>query len=678
MLDEWSDLRRYLAAVGAVGIALALTLTCRPLLEPTPFVLLLGAVLASAWFGGLGPGILANVVSLTCFILFFQGQAGVPEIDGSYLRRMIVFLLATLLLGAQSNFSRRARADLRFLSEAGKSLASSLEHDDTIKTICHVFVPTLADACLVELLADDGRLRPAGVGQTTDDLGQRMQFLVEHYETGKAAAGAARVARTGLSEHYPRLTAEVLSEIVPDPACQEAFLGTGVQSLLIVPLRLGDRIIGTVTLFACRRRFKFGTAQRSLIEEVAGRAAVAIDHASHYRSARTMEEALRRRAEELVAADRHKDEFLAVLAHELRGPLSALRNAVEVLRPRMPDEPSVGSDPALITRQIETLGALVDDLLDLTRIAQGKMSLKKRALNLSDVLTQAVATSRSLIDSRGHLLTVSLPVEGLSVEGDPVRLGQVFVNLLTNAAKYTDPGGRIWLTAERTISNKPEVVIRVSDNGVGMEVDFLPHVFELFAQGRAARHRGQGGLGIGLTLARQIIELHEGSISAHSKGRGLGSEFIVRLPWGVSDRPAAVESSSGEMQIHAPVAGSPRRKVLVVDDNVDAVETLATLLRFWGHDVRIAHDGLAALEVVAEFLPEIILLDLTLPHLNGHEVARRVLQGELTPKPLLIAVSGYSHDDDHRRCRESGFAHLLVKPVEPEVLERIVREARAP
>jgi signal transduction histidine kinase/CheY-like chemotaxis protein len=676
MLDERSDLRRYLAAVGAVGVALALTLMGRSFLEPTPFVLLLVAVLASAWFGGLGPGILASVLSLGCFILFFQGREGAPELDAPYLRRLIVFLLATLLLGAQSNSSRRARADLRFLSEAGKSLASSLEHDDTIKTICRVFVPTLADACLVELFADNGTLRPVGMGQANDDVGKRLQFLVERCGFARAAGGAERVARTGELEHYPRVTAEVLRDIVPDPASREALLGTGVRSLLIVPLRLRDRMIGTVTLYACRRH-KFGTAERDLIEELAVRAAVAIDHANHYRAARRMEEELRQRAEELVAADRHKDEFLAVLAHELRGPLSALRTAVEILRGRMPETLPGGTDPVVMTRQIETLGSLVDDLLDVTRIAQGKMSLKKRALNLNEVLAQAVATARPLIDSCGHTLTVGLPVEGILIEGDPVRLGQVFVNLLTNAAKYTDPGGRIWLTVEREVSDKQEVVIRVSDNGLGMEAEFLPRAFDLFAQGKEARYRGQGGLGIGLTLVRQIVEAHKGRISAHSKGRGQGSEFVVRLPSGVAERRAAVESpSSGEMLLHAPLAGAPRRKVLVVDDNVDAVEALATLLRLWGHDVRVAHDGLAALETVKEFLPDVILLDLTLPHLDGHEVARRILQAEWKPKPNLIAVSGNGQDEDYRRCRDSGFDRLLVKPVDPEELERIVRQTR--
>jgi signal transduction histidine kinase/CheY-like chemotaxis protein len=676
MLDERSDLRRYLAAVGAVGVALALTLMGRSFLEPTPFVLLLVAVLATAWFGGLGPGILASILSLTCFILFFEGRDGAPQLDAPYLRRLIVFLLATLLLGAQSNSSRRARADLRFLSDAGKSLASSLEHDDTIKTICRVFVPNLADACLIELFADDGKLRPVGVGQANDEVGKRLRFLVERRGLARAAGGAERVARTGQPEHYPRVTAEVLRDLVPDSASREAVLGTGVRSLLIIPLRLRDRMIGTITLFACHRRHKFGSAERDLIEELAGRAAVAIDHANHYRAARRMEDELRQRAEELVAADRHKDEFLAVLAHELRGPLSALRTAVEILRGRMPDTLPGGTDPIVMARQIETLGSLVDDLLDVTRIAQGKMSLKKRALNLNEVLAQAMATARPLIDSRGHTLSVGLPVEGILIEGDPVRLGQVFVNLLTNAAKYTDPGGRIWLTVEREISDKQEVVIRVGDNGLGMEAEFLPRAFDLFAQGKEARYRGQGGLGIGLTLVRQIVEAHKGRISAHSKGRGQGSEFVVRLPSGVTERRTAVESpSSGEMMLHAP-AGAPRRKVLVVDDNVDAVDALATLLRLWGHDVRVAHDGLAALEVMKEFLPDVILLDLTLPQLDGYEVARRVLQAEWTPKPQLIAVSGNGQDEDYRRCRDSGFDRLMVKPVDPEELERIVRQAR--
>jgi CheY-like chemotaxis protein len=218
------------------------------------------------------------------------------------------------------------------------------------------------------------------------------------------------------------------------------------------------------------------------------------------------------------------------------------------------------------------------------------------------------------------------------------------------------------------------VVVRVSDNGVGMEEDFLPRAFDLFSQGKEARHRGQGGLGIGLTLVRQIVEAHKGRISAHSKGRGQGSEFVVRLPWGVTERRTPVESRSGEILIHAPAGVGPRRKVLVVDDNVDAAGALATLLRFWGHDVRVAHDGPAALEMVKGFLPEFILLDLNLPQLDGHEVARRILQAEPGPKPRLIAVSGHSQDEDHRRCRESGFDRLLVKPIAPEELERIVRQ----
>jgi signal transduction histidine kinase/ActR/RegA family two-component response regulator len=377
--------------------------------------------------------------------------------------------------------------------------------------------------------------------------------------------------------------------------------------------------------------------------------------------ARAAEQALHGLNERLAESDRQKDEFLAVLAHELRNPLAPLRNALHVMRLAVDNGPAREHARGVAERQVKHLARLVDDLLDVSRITRGKLPLRKEPVDLAAAVSGAVTAARPLIDARRHDLSVSLPLEPLRLEADPTRLEQVLVNLLTNAAKYTDPGGRIGLTAER---DGHEAVLRVRDTGVGIPAELIPRVFEPFMQAERSVDRTHGGLGIGLTLVKCLVEMHGGSVTAHSEGPGKGSEFVVRLPALPPARAGRPEA------VFKPGKPNPGRslRVLVVDDCVDAAESLAVLLNLWGHEVHVAHDGTAALEVAAACRPEVVLLDLGLPGMDGYEVARR-LRARPGPCPLLVALTGYARAGDRRRTREAGFHEHLAKPVDLEALE---------
>jgi CheY-like chemotaxis protein len=370
----------------------------------------------------------------------------------------------------------------------------------------------------------------------------------------------------------------------------------------------------------------------------------------------------RRRAEEsLREANRRKDEFLAMLAHELRNPLAPIRNAAQVLKLVGPADANQQWAREVIERQTQHLTRLVDDLLDVSRITRGKVTLQREPLEFSTVINRAVETSRPLIDARHHHLNVTLPVEPVRVEGDLTRLVQVVANLLNNAAKYTDEGGHISL---EVIQEDAEAVIRVRDDGMGLPADLLPHVFDLFTQADRSLDRSQGGLGIGLTLVRSLVEMHGGQVEASSAGLGRGSEFIVRLP-ALAASQAAGRAASDRAQARP---ASPRLRVLVVEDNQDSAEMMAFVVRYDGHEVRLAHDGPAALEVARVFQPEVILCDIGLPGMNGYEVAQRLRQQPGFKQTPLIALTGYGQEEARQRAREAGFDYHLVKPVEPEAL----------
>jgi two-component system CheB/CheR fusion protein len=366
----------------------------------------------------------------------------------------------------------------------------------------------------------------------------------------------------------------------------------------------------------------------------------------------------------LREADRQKNHFLAMLAHELRNPLAPVLHAVEILRLRGPEDPVVRQQRDVIERQIRQMKRLLDDLLDVARITRGTMQLVKAPLDLRTVLDQAVETSRPILDAKQHGLTVVGPAEPLPLEGDGIRLTQVLTNLLNNAAKYTDPGGHVWLTAA---ADGGTVVVRVRDTGVGMGPELLARAFDLFAQGDQSLDRSQGGLGIGLTLVKRLVELHGGTVAAHSDGPGKGCEFTVRLPLQTAAAPVAEPSRPAATPV------KPRR-ILVVDDNADAAESLALVLRLWQHEAATAHDGPAALKLAETFRPEVVFLDIGLPRMNGYQVARELRKLRGLEKVLLVAMTGYGQDEDRRRAREAGFDHHLVKPVDMGAVEGILAD----
>jgi signal transduction histidine kinase len=377
-----------------------------------------------------------------------------------------------------------------------------------------------------------------------------------------------------------------------------------------------------------------------------------------YARLRSSEERLARQAEELAAADRRKDEFLAVLGHELRNPLAPLQNGLQLLALGGNDQALVTHSRQLMERQLRHLVRLVDDLLDVARIRSGKIVLELERVELATMITSAVELARPQIDSRSHDLQVVLPPETLWTEADKIRLPQLLANLLNNAAKYTDEGGSITLSVDRLES---QIVVSVRDTGIGMDTGSLANVFELFAQAAGPNHAVQGGLGVGLSLARSIAELHGGVLTAHSDGLGKGSQFVLRLP-----ASAAPEARSGS----ASASGEPalRQRILVVDDNVDAAESLGTMLAYSGHDVRVAHGGIEALSTARDFSPNVMILDLGMPEMDGYAVARAVRSDPKIATTRLIALSGYGQAEDRRRTADVGFDEHLVKPVEHDVL----------
>jgi signal transduction histidine kinase/ActR/RegA family two-component response regulator len=460
------------------------------------------------------------------------------------------------------------------------------------------------------------------------------------------------VVRHVLSPGHPGTASGLPPDLL---AADDHLRAHGVADGLVAPVPGRDSPIGLLGIYSRSPR-RFPPGELHFAQALADVMGVAAER-------KRLEDELHLRVRDLAEEARRKDEFLAMLAHELRNPLAPVRTGLQVLRMKGTANPEVDRLAEMMNRQVAQIVRLVDDLLDVSRITRGTVTLRRERVDLAEVLGQAVEAARPLLDARRHQLSVTLAGEAIHLDADPARLAQVVANLLNNAGKYMDEGGRIWLTARR---DGDEAVISVRDAGVGIPADMLPKVFDLFTQIDRTLDRSQGGLGVGLTLVRSLVELHGGTVHATSPGPGQGSEFVVRLPaLPVNSEPASVRPAET-----SPAA--PARRILVVDDNVDAADSLATLLDLSGHQVWTAYGGAAALDVADTHRPEVILLDIGLPGMDGHEVARRLRRHPALSDVMLVALTGYGQEADRRRTQDAGFDHHLVKPVDPDDLTRLL------
>lgn len=445
-----------------------------------------------------------------------------------------------------------------------------------------------------------------------------------------------------------------------------AMAGMGTIFLLAM-LAVGRRIHATIAQ-SLRLRFENRDLIAYLTNEKAHVEAINADLVATQEALKRSNEALESRVAERTAAlqelDRRKDEFLAMLSHELRNPLAPMSNALYLLKATEPGGSALPYAQGVIERQLQHLVRLVDDLLDVSRINQGRIELRREHLDLADVISRAVETAQPTIDEHGHVLDVSLPKEPVHVMGDPVRLAQAVSNLLMNAAKYTVTPGRITLVLSR---DGAKAAVTVKDEGMGIPAELLPRVFDLFVQGDDSIARPRGGLGIGLTLVRQLVKMHNGEVSAFSGGKDKGSEFTIYLPVLDQREQATVRTETPPPRRRA----SPRR-VLVVDDNADAANTLCSILELFGHEVRCVYDGPSALSVADSFRPDLIFLDIGLPGMDGYEVARRLRANPAFHATRLIAVTGYGQRADRLRTQQVGFDQHLTKPVDADMLHNII------
>ncbi|MFO0926252.1 MAG: ATP-binding protein [Gemmataceae bacterium] len=431
--------------------------------------------------------------------------------------------------------------------------------------------------------------------------------------------------------------------------------GVGVRACAIYPIRADDAPVGTVA-FTSRSQDQFDPDETAFFQTVAWYTAVVYERL--------------RAVARLRDADRKKDEFLATLAHELRNPIAPIANALQVLRLAGNNPGMVEQARGMMERQMRQVVRLIDDLLDASRISRGKLALRREPTDLAAVVAAAVETSRPLIEASGHRLDVALPPEPLRLAADATRLAQVFANVLNNAAKYTPAGGQIRLSAER---DGGTAVVRVRDSGIGIPADRLPQIFELFVQVDSSVGRAQGGLGIGLALVKGLVEMHGGTVAAHSDGPGTGSEFVVRLPLTATAAAPAPRAARPEA---APAA--IRCRVLVADDNDDAAVSLRLLLESMGAEVRTANDGLEAVAAAEAFRPDLAFLDIRMPLLDGNEAARRIRAQPWGRTIVLVALTGRSHEEDRRRAEQAGFDHHVLKPLDPAALDAVLRRFRRP
>jgi signal transduction histidine kinase len=511
-------------------------------------------------------------------------------------------------------------------------------------------VPRIADWCIVEI--EDERLRGKPAYAKHVDPA-KTPFVVELSARFRAVGAPDRgipwVIRTGSSLLYRSITPEQLRGM-PDRELSELYIQSGVVSSMVVPITARGRTLGAILFNSADPARLYDEHDLAMAEELGRKVGLAIENARLYREVRE--------------ADQLKDEFLAMLSHELRNPLVPIVAAIDLMA--LDDNETFVQERGLIQRNAEHLVRLVDDLLDVSRITRGKFSLTQARCDIADLVRDAIDIAYPLIEQGNHRLLLSAPRRGLAVFADRVRIGQAIANLLTNAAKYTEPGGTITMSAHAEGRN---AIIRVEDTGLGIDADVLPRIFDLFVQAPNTQVARKGGLGIGLTIVKRLVELHGGTVTASSGGLGQGSAFVITLPLTTTEEQASHATPS-----HARAIGE--RRVLVVDDNHDAAVSIGALMRAIGFTTHVTHDGFAALEIVPTFEPDLALLDLGLPRMDGYVLARRLR--EIHPALRIVAVTGFCQPSDRVRSQEAGFDEHIVKPVTLEILRQLVHRLGAP
>lgn len=575
--------------------------------------------------------------------------------------------LGVLVQGQDVSEQKRGELRQGFLARASEKIATGVDNiESALVQVAWAAVATISDWAFVDVFEDGASRRL--VAAHADEAHAADARELEHYPVPVEVPPAHPL-------HSLRDTPVVLTRLpggnaptlVRTPEYLALVRRIGFHSALALPLWHRARLYGVLTLATARTHRRFDEADVPAMIELSRVIAGAMDNA---RLAREREEALARELEarqRAEAANQAKDDFLAILGHELRNPLAPILTAVQLMRLR--GDTATLREQSIIERQTQHMVRLVDDLLDVSRIAHGKIELRRATVEISTVAAKALEIASPLIDERGHQLQVSVPHRGLRVDGDEARLAQVIANLLTNAARYTPPGGRIWLDAAR---EEDEVVIKVRDNGVGMEPDALGRVFDMFLQApRRSPQVSSGGLGLGLTLVQRLTELHGGRVTASSEGPGQGCEFVVRLP-ALATRGSAADTGAAEPGRALTLC----RRVVLVDDNEDAAELLGELVRRRGHEVMLAHDGEQGLAMILEHRPDVAVVDIGLPGIDGYQVALRVREALGDRAPILIALTGYGAENDRARSRSAGFAAHLTKPVDSASLLELVSATR--
>jgi signal transduction histidine kinase/DNA-binding response OmpR family regulator len=541
-----------------------------------------------------------------------------------------------------------------FLAWSSRELGASLDLHEGAEKLLDITVPGVADAALLCLAVEGEQLLMCRAFEGSQLATRQVSSL--HALPRSLREAIEQAGGEGRELEVPIWTdAQTPGEWPP-----------GLRAARVLPVKAGDRTFGVFLLGSARPVPAWGEADQAMIGELVGRAGIAFENARLYWSLKREIAKTREAEEKLLEQSRRKDEFLAMLSHELRNPLAPIRNAVELVRRIAPADPRLVWARDVVDRQVTHMAQLVDELLDVSRITQGKITLKKETLELGKVLAHAIETARPLIDARAQTFDVRVPETPVWMQGDFARLAQVVANLLNNAAKYTQEGGRIELCAS---AGRGEATIVVRDNGMGIDRELLPRVFELFSQGERSLDRSLGGLGVGLTVVQRLVELHQGRVDVSSEGVGQGAQFTIVLPC-ISEVPQAEPARKDAAPRSLPSA----RRVLVVDDNVDAAESIAVLLRLEGHEVKTVSEPQQALDCCQVFAPAAVVLDIGLPGMDGYELARRLRTIPAARDALYIALTGYGQKEDRAAASAAGFHHHFIKPADPRAIHAVITE----